>query len=87
MNVINLLSEVVLELVSVDEEIPTKQTRNTETEEETFDIDNSFDDQEDRAEDSEPFEEIPVGDVTDEGASSTFGPDGGGEGWFNVLRL
>ena len=72
LNVVNLLSEVVLKLVSVDKEISTKQSGNAETEEETFHIDDSFDDQEDRAEDSEPFEQIPVGDVADEGSSSTF---------------
>ena len=72
LNVVNLLSEVVLQLVSVDEEIPAKQSRNTKTEEETLDVDDSFDHQENRGEDSEPFEEISVGEVTDEGNSSTF---------------
>ena len=87
LNVVNLLSEVVLQLVSVDEEISAEQSRNAKTEEETLDIDDSFDDQENRGEHSEPFEEISVGEVTDEGASSTFRPDGGGEGWVRVLRL
>ena len=56
LNVINLLSEVVLQLVSVDEEVSAEQSRNAKTEEETLDIDDSFDDQQNRGEHSEPFE-------------------------------
>ena len=87
LNVVNLLSEVVLQLVGVDEEVSAEQSRNAKTEEETLDIDDGFDHQEHRGEHSEPFEEISVGEVTDEGASSTFGPDGGCEGRVSVLRL
>ena len=72
LNVVNLLSEVVLQLISVDQEVAAKKSRNAKTEEETLDIDDSFDDQEDRCEDSEPFEEVSVGKVADEGASSAF---------------
>ena len=87
LNVVNLISEVVLQLVSVDEEVSAEQSRNAKTEEETLDIDDSLDHQENRGEYSEPFEEISVGEVTDEGTSSTFRPDGCCEGGVSVLRL
>ena len=87
LNVVNFLSEVVLQLVSIDQEISAKQSGNSKTEEETLDIDDSLDHQENRGEYSEPFEEISVGEVTDEGTSSTFRPDGCCEGGVSVLRL
>ena len=65
LNVVELLTKVVIELVSVDEEVPTKQSRNAKTEEETLYIDDEFGSEKQRCDNAKPFEEIPVGKIAD----------------------
>ena len=79
LDIVELLTKVIIELISIDEEVPTKQSRNSKTEEETLDIDDKLGNEEERGEDSKPFEQISVGKVADEGSSRTLGSDGGCE--------
>ena len=87
LDVVNLLTKVVIELVSVDQEVPSKQSGNTKTEEEALDVDDELDNQEERGDYSKPFEEISVRNVTHKGTTCTFCSDGVGKSWLNVLRL
>ena len=66
LNVVELFSKVVVELISIDEEVSAEQSGNSETEQEALDVDDEFDYEESRCCESKPFEEISVGDVTDE---------------------
>ena len=75
LDVVDLLPEVIVELVGVDQKVTSEKSRNSETEQKTLDIDHEFRNKETGGENTEPFEQIAIGNVADEGASGTFCSD------------
>ena len=87
LDVVDLLPEVVVELVGVDQEVTSEKSRNSETEQKTLNIDHKLRNKKTRGENTEPFEQIAVGNVTDKRASGTFCSDRVGEGRLEDLGL
>ena len=65
LDIVNLLPEVVIQLISVDKEVASKQSRNAEAEEQTLDIDHELNHQEAGGQDPKPLEQISIGNIAD----------------------
>ena len=69
LDVVDLLPEAVVELVGVHQEVPAEQSRDAEAEQEALHVDHELGGEEDRGQDPEPLEDVPVRDVAHEGAA------------------
>ena len=56
LNIIYGFPKVVIDLISVDQKVPAKESRESEAEEETFQVDEGLDQEENGCENSEPLE-------------------------------
>ena len=65
LDIVNLLPEVVIKLVSVDQEVAAEQSGNAEAEEQTLNIDHELDHQEAGGQDPKPLEQISIGNIAD----------------------
>ena len=64
LDVVDWFVRVVIQIVCIDQEVAAKYSWKSKAEEETLEIDNSFGEENQAGENSEPFEQISVGDGT-----------------------
>ena len=69
LDVVDLLPEAVVELVGVHQVVPAEQPGDAEAEQKTLHVDHKLGGEEDRGQDAEPLEDVPIGDVAHEGAA------------------
>ena len=69
---VDFLIRVIVQIVCIDQEVTSKYSRETKTEEETLEINNSLSKQNHTAKESEPLEEISIRDGTGKSFGCTF---------------
>ena len=57
---VDFLIRVISQIVCIDQEVASKYSRETKTEEETLEVNNSLSEQNDTAQESKPFEQISI---------------------------
>ena len=87
LDIVDLLPEVVIQLVSIDQEVAAKQSGDAEAEQQTLDVDHELDHQKGGGQDPEPLEQIAIGNVADKRSSGALCPNRGGEGRLKDLGL